>query len=295
MFYLATNQQGDIIGIYNASGNMVVKYEYDAWGNIISTTDANGSALNSLSQKWSDINPFRYRGYYYDAETDLYYLQSRYYDAEVGRFINQDCYISTGTGLLGFNMFAYCDNNPVNFCDPTGEKFEESAGGAGYGGFYAPSYGGGGRSYDNSYSTYVKARKVVGACATVTAAMTTTVALEGLRQEVIYINNTRSRTESKEKEKEASSTTDSTKQYNYWTASIINNKVVPGEGLSYFEALIWAACRQNLLCRDHVSAVKIVAFFPEAKWEPAHQTNNSGYLNHYHIDRIHSNHIWYYG
>ena len=124
-FFLATNSLGDVIGLYNANGTLAVKYEYDAWGNIISTTDADGDVLNSLSQEWSDINPFRYRGYYYDAETELYYLQSRYYDAEVGRFINQDSYVSTGTGLLGYNMFAYCDNNPVNGWDPTGEAMFE--------------------------------------------------------------------------------------------------------------------------------------------------------------------------
>ena len=63
---------------------------------------------------------FRYRGYYYDSETRLYYLQSRYYDPEVCRFINADSYTSTGQGFTGYNMFAYCGNNPVNYVDPTG-------------------------------------------------------------------------------------------------------------------------------------------------------------------------------
>ena len=69
----------------------------------------------------ANVNPIRYRGYYYDVETGFYYLQSRYYDPEVGRFINADEYISTGQGILGHNMFAYCLNNPVNRVDPTGE------------------------------------------------------------------------------------------------------------------------------------------------------------------------------
>ena len=59
-------------------------------------------------------------GYDYDAETTLYYLQSRYYDPEIGRFINSDAYASTGQGILGNNMFAYCLNNPVGFSDPDG-------------------------------------------------------------------------------------------------------------------------------------------------------------------------------
>ncbi len=62
----------------------------------------------------------RYRGYVFDQETGLYYLQSRYYNPEVGRFINADAYTSTGQGMLGNNMFAYCNNNPVNRQDPSG-------------------------------------------------------------------------------------------------------------------------------------------------------------------------------
>ena len=68
------------------------------------------------------MNVLRYRGYVYDEETNLYYLQSRYYSPETCRFINSDTYVSTGTSTLGYNMFLYCDNNPVSFVDPTGES-----------------------------------------------------------------------------------------------------------------------------------------------------------------------------
>ena len=113
-YYYVTNIQGDIIAILNAAGTPVVHYSYDAWGNPISTTGTMASTLGTL-------NPLRYRGYVYDQETNLYYLQSRYYNPEWGRFINADAFVSTGQGLLGNNMFAYCLNNPVNFSDPTGE------------------------------------------------------------------------------------------------------------------------------------------------------------------------------
>ena len=66
-------------------------------------------------------NPFRYRGYYYDTETGLYYLQSRYYNPQWGRFLNADGYVSTGQGLLGYNMYAYCNKNPIMYTDPAGE------------------------------------------------------------------------------------------------------------------------------------------------------------------------------
>jgi len=112
-YYYVTNLQGDIVGIRNASGNSVVTYEYDAWG-ALRTTPAAGSI--------GAINPLRYRGYYYDSETGLYYLQSRYYDPEVCRFINADEFTSTGQGFIGYNMFAYCNNNPIMYYDDSGES-----------------------------------------------------------------------------------------------------------------------------------------------------------------------------
>ena len=100
---------------YNGSGNYVVQYSYDAWGNIVSTS---GTLASTLGQ----YNPFRYRGYYYDEETGLYYLQSRYYDPVVGRFISPDSTDFLGiTGTtLSYNLFAYCENNAVNNVDPSG-------------------------------------------------------------------------------------------------------------------------------------------------------------------------------
>ena len=112
-FYL-TNIQGDIIGIYDSNGNVVVEYTYDSWGKLISIT---GSHASTIGVK----NPLRYRGYYYDTETSLYYLQSRYYDPEIGRFINMDVYFIAGNDYIqGTNMYAYCYNNPVMYSDPTG-------------------------------------------------------------------------------------------------------------------------------------------------------------------------------
>ena len=95
------------------NGNVVVRYEYNAWGKLLNIT---GSLAGTVGVK----NPFRYRGYYYDTETGLYYLKSRFYDPGIGRFISADGYISTGQGVLGTNMFAYCLNNPVNRIDESG-------------------------------------------------------------------------------------------------------------------------------------------------------------------------------
>ena len=116
VFYYGTNAQGDVIAIYDANGNKIVSYTYDAWGNTLST-QTNGTWGSTVSS----LNPFGYRSYYYDSDTGLYYLQSRYYDPQVRRFINADGQINND--LLGGNLFAYCGNNPVNRMDPEGEAW----------------------------------------------------------------------------------------------------------------------------------------------------------------------------
>ena len=110
-YYYVTNIQEDVVSILNASGTEVVHYAYDAWGKV----QADGSATNLRY-----YNPLRYRGYVYDEETKLHYLQSRYYNPEIGRFINADGYAATGQGVLGNNVFAYCNNNPIMMIDESG-------------------------------------------------------------------------------------------------------------------------------------------------------------------------------
>ena len=114
------NMFGDVIGIYNSSKSLVAKYTYDTWGNLLSITNASGADISSTDGIWTQ-NSIRYRGYVYDSETKLYYLQSRYYDPETCRFINVDNAISgIGGSLQGYNLFAYCMNNPVNMDDADG-------------------------------------------------------------------------------------------------------------------------------------------------------------------------------
>ena len=122
-YYYLKNLQGDIVGILDANGTQVVSYTYDAWGAPLSVT---GTAADTIGQ----INPFRYRGYYYDNETGFYYVSSRYYDPEVGRYLNADSVLSgTGESVQGYNLFAYCFNNPVNMSDSSGHwpKWIENA------------------------------------------------------------------------------------------------------------------------------------------------------------------------
>ena len=116
LYYYITNLQGDVLHIVDTSGTPVVSYTYDPYGKLLSGTN---STLGNL-------NPLRFRGYVYDTETGMYYLQSRYYDPETGRFINADGYASTGQGIVGCNMFAYCNNNPIIYSDHNGFEPDEA-------------------------------------------------------------------------------------------------------------------------------------------------------------------------
>ena len=111
--------QGDIIGLIDNTGNVVVNYVYDAWGQH-KVYGADGSKITDAGHIGS-LNPIRYRGYYYDTETKLYFLKTRYYDPELCRFVTIDdtAYLDPNA-INGLNLYAYCLNNPVMCIDPDG-------------------------------------------------------------------------------------------------------------------------------------------------------------------------------
>lgn len=107
-----------MVEIIDSTGAKVAQYTYNAWGYPTAILDGSGNKVTSLTHI-AKLNPFRYRGYYYEDDVELYYLQSRYYDPQTGRFINTDGYINT-SHILGNNVFAYCYNNPIIYSDYTG-------------------------------------------------------------------------------------------------------------------------------------------------------------------------------
>ena len=123
-YWALKNLQGDIVGLAqiqaNGAGTLVCRYRYSAFGELLSVTDAGGSTITDTNHI-AHLNPFRYRGYYYDAETGFYATGTRYYDPFIGRFINADSSIPTGQGALGNNLFTYCLNNPIILEDADGE------------------------------------------------------------------------------------------------------------------------------------------------------------------------------
>ena len=121
-YYYLKNLQGDVMGITDSNGEILGTYRYDAWGFLYGIQDIRQwPADYTLLHE----NPFRYRGYYYDSTSSCYYLNSRYYSPDLKRFISADGYVSTGQGITGYNMFAYCGNNPVNRTDENGMFFKE--------------------------------------------------------------------------------------------------------------------------------------------------------------------------
>ena len=114
-YYLfAKNLQGDIIDIYDEAGNLAAEYTYNAWGE--------HTVVNHTSANIGNINPFRYRGYFYDSETGFYYLNTRYYSPQIKRFISADKvgYLGANGDLNSYNLYVYCSNNPVMYIDPNG-------------------------------------------------------------------------------------------------------------------------------------------------------------------------------
>lgn len=118
-YYFGKNNQNDVTSIYNSKGEIVVTYTYDSYGKILDIKDALGVSIEE-NDHIGIVNPFRYRSYYYDNESRLYYLKSRYYNPEWGRFISPEDVIGTNIDILGINQYIYANNNPLSFVDQDG-------------------------------------------------------------------------------------------------------------------------------------------------------------------------------
>ncbi len=113
-YWFEKNLQGDIIAVYTGAGLKVCSYVYDAWGNFTTMLDDCDNGVSSEDKKYFSYNCFRYRGYYYDSELGMYYLQSRYYDPATGRFISPNNINHLASqSINGFNQYIYCDNNSI--------------------------------------------------------------------------------------------------------------------------------------------------------------------------------------
>ena len=124
LYYFLFNGQGDVIGIVDEYETLQCRYAYDAWGKVLSVKDASGAAITNATHI-GNLNPFRYRGYYYDVETGFYYLNSRYYDPTVKRFLNADSLVGITNDVATYNLYVYCGNNPISRDDSSGHFWKE--------------------------------------------------------------------------------------------------------------------------------------------------------------------------
>ena len=278
-----------MIQLVGTDGNIAASYRYDPWGRVISAT---GSMAN--------INPLRYRGYYYDTETGFYYLQSRYYDPTVCRFINADSYASTGQDFLGFNMFAYCGNSPINNVDYTGKFFEEL-----WDAFTAAI---------NSASGYFMAAGTTALAdgpepgpADVAGAVMAAGGLLFCFGSALYTTLTTPSpsvtfpqvdTQVDTKEKEKAITTQPRTQYNYWAAELIGGEVVVSTPLTFTQASIRVAHGGNIMCRNQAAARAIIIINRYRNAAGPEKGCGNNYYWHYHPTRNHTGsnsvHIWFY-
>ena len=113
-YFYRKDAQSNIVALLDNTGAVVVEYKYDAWDKC----EIDASTTNT---ELANLNPFRYRGYYFDTETGFYFLKTRYYDPEIGRFMTIDdiSYLDPGS-VNGLNLYAYCNDNPVMYTDPFG-------------------------------------------------------------------------------------------------------------------------------------------------------------------------------
>ena len=264
------NAQNDIIGLIDSTGKRVVSYKYDSWGKVVSIT---GTLAATVGQK----NPFRYRGYYFDAESGMYYLQSRYYDPEIRRFISADNIIVTGTSVeyQNVNLYEYCSDNPINFQDPSGHFILSALAGAG--------------------AYFFEAIVSLG------ASYLLTKEIAGVVDEFAWYRKSQ-----KEKRDEALLsrviTRDLLKQdYDYWTAELkkINGKkqVVGGEPLTVEEACLRVSQLKSVICRNEAAA-KYIIFVNGYVNAIGPEKHGEDFFSHYHPTRNHTGyssvHIWFF-
>lgn len=250
---------------------------YDAWGNCTVTLD--NSNIGTL-------NPIRYRSYYFDTETGLYYLQSRYYDPQIERFINADSQFDKNAGLLKGILFAYCANNPVGCIDSTGtsslsatdDYIEDDNPLNDYFGIGGGSGGG------------IAIIHMAGGTATAISIWT-----------LLEVLKLKSKAKEKTKVKEiAISKEDTSREYYYWAAELIGKQVVILQPLSFAEACERVANYGNVMCPNQDAARAIIITNGYRNAVGPERGKGEGFYWHYHPTRNHtghkySTHIWFYG
>ena len=275
VYYYITNMQGDVVGIYTADGTSVCYYNYDAWGRPVTVTNDDNYTID-------DLNPLRYRGYVFDQDTGLFYLQSRYYNPTWGRFINADALVSTGQGQLGNNMFAYCGNNPVDRIDASGYSFTDVQKHR-----ISSEY-----AFAQDICVGVGGGAIIGALLLDPSVVTTAVNLveDSLNAIVHAVEHLITAAQHEiEILKESLQ-----QEYQYWEAYRINNIVCIGKGLTIIEASARVSCGFSIMCANEGAARWLLILNGYWNHTAAEIHGGAGYYWHYHPHRNSHTHIWFY-
>ena len=328
LYYYVKNYQNDIIAILDSIGNVIVKYQYDSWGNHISIKDANDSEITDVSHVGL-INPFRYRSYYFDKETGLYYLNSRYYNPLWGRFLNADSMLVQTSSLTGYNLFIYGNNNPINRIDSKGNFAWGVAAlvvtgiimvGAA---LYAASKNkkkkkqtkktSSGSSSTSSSSSKTTSKKVstsgskstsssfvaalpaAGVATTFDGPLPVFEIVIGATLLVLAIKDIATIIENAT----VSSTSTPSKEVKPCTRTWFNNSsgnIGRGERLTIDQSVTTVKMGESVMCDDHSSAFAVASQFPGMEGDyPHNKYPGQTYYYHYHPDRRGHTHIWFYG
>ena len=274
------------MALYDSTGSLFATYDYDAWGKVLRVSDANGNLITSTTN-FANINPFRYRGYYYDTDSELYYLQSRYYDPTTGRFVNADsiAYTTTDT-FVGVNIFSYSDNNYVNKIDSDGGfaltfttlAYMAIATVATVGTAYVVLTVVNNPSFQNSLNDYFNKLGL------------------SVNERINFLKNTISKSisfpKSISKIKQANKPT-------YWEAELVNKKVVISKPISFRQACNRVSRLKNVMCSDQYAANAIIIVNRYRNAVGPEKGCGNDFYYHYHPTRNHTGyksvHIWFKG
>ena len=271
------NLQGDIVGIVDSAGSLVVEYKYDAWGKptLVRT-------LTTAYEALAELNPFRYRGYVYDEETGLYYLRSRYYNSVWKRFISADSVQDSGSSILYSNLFCYCLNNPQIFVDSEGR-------------FALLAVFGIGAAVAAAIEAVATAVVYV-AAAVVTIAVATEI-IDIVDDKVRSIEQAKAKTAEEVVAKSDAKVRERTKQdhyTSYWVAKYVTlgygvSTYIPTYTISYPRAISYVRAGGNVIARSRSDAYKLAVAVGNGRMPTRverhynHDTgSNLGYLWHLH-------------
>ena len=294
------NLQGDVVGLLDSSGTLMVEYKYDAWGKPLSTTGTLGDTLGKC-------NPFRYRGYVFDEETGLYYLRSRYYNPAWKRFVNADVVEHIPESILFNNLFTYCSNAPTLQVDSDGEI-----------GSLAIGLLGAVSAFANAAVSAVSA--AIATVASIVTAPVVTVALGvvvGVAAVATVVNvvttihrySSRPKTAEQTAEKSLTKTYEKinreSNRYDYWIARFVRlgngvETFIPATGISWTTAISVLRSGGNVFASSRRKALQLALAAGTGKppiKDPRHYNRKTGsslgYLRHYHEGYRGGGHVFY--